>query len=98
MSSTTYLGIPREQIQWYPIIELSKCPGCKLCIEVCEGAAHDVYEFDDSSKKPIVAKPTHCLVGCKACGRVCPTKAITFPSRDELKQMLRDLRKKYKLK
>ncbi|MDH5459593.1 MAG: ferredoxin family protein [Candidatus Bathyarchaeota archaeon] len=98
MSSATYLGIPREQIQWYPIIDLSKCPGCKLCIEVCEGAGHDVYEFDGSSKKPIVAKPTHCLVGCKACGRVCPTKAITFPSRDELKQMLRDLRKKYTLK
>jgi NAD-dependent dihydropyrimidine dehydrogenase PreA subunit len=96
MSSSTYLGIPRQEIKWYPMIDLSKCTGCKLCIKVCEGAGHDVYSFDETSKKPIVAKPNHCLVGCKACGRVCPTEAITFLSKDELKQMLRDLREKYK--
>lgn len=96
MSSATYLGIPREEIKWYPLIDFSKCNGCKLCIQVCEGAGHDVYGFDEVTKKPIVAKPTHCLVGCKACGRVCPFEVITFPSKDELKQILIELRQKYK--
>jgi NAD-dependent dihydropyrimidine dehydrogenase PreA subunit len=96
MSSSTYLGIPRQEIKWYPLVDLSKCTGCKLCINACEGAGHDVYSFDENSKKPVVVKPTHCLVGCRACGRVCPTEAITFPSKDELRQMLRNLREKYR--
>jgi NAD-dependent dihydropyrimidine dehydrogenase PreA subunit len=98
VSSATYLGIPREEIKWCPKIDFSKCNGCKMCIQVCEGAGHDVYGFDEENRKPIVAKPTNCLVGCKACGRVCPFEAITFPSKDELKQMLTELRGKYKSK
>jgi NAD-dependent dihydropyrimidine dehydrogenase PreA subunit len=95
-SSTMYLGIPREEIKWYPTIDFSKCNGCKLCTQVCSGAGHDVYGFDERNQRPIVAKPAHCLVGCKACGRVCPFEAITFPSKDELKQRLIELREKYK--
>jgi len=45
--------------------------------------------------KAVVVRPYDCLVGCESCRPRCPVGAISFPSRQELKQMLRELREKY---
>jgi len=33
-------------------------------------------------RKSVVANPYNCMVGCSTCGVVCPSQAISFPSRD----------------
>jgi len=90
MAEKTYLGLPRNEIHWYPKIDYNVCTNCGLCLENC---AHNVYRRE--SEKVVVAQPYECLVGCESCRHRCPVGAISFPTRDEPKQMLRTLRKKY---
>lgn len=93
-SEETYLGIPRREIPWYPRIDYESCIGCLTCVKNCP---HDVYRTDEDSVKPIVANPYNCVVGCSSCAKLCPSEAIKFPSREELKDILRKLREKYNL-
>jgi len=86
----TYVGLPRNEIAWFPTINLERCDGCGDCIRHCK---HDVFAV--VNEKPFVAKPENCVVGCKACGWVCPIGAIVHPSKDKLKEMLRQARAKY---
>lgn len=90
MGEETYSGLPRGEIDWYPRIDYELCNGCGVCVKFC----HDnVYE--KQGDKVIIARPYDCLVGCESCRPRCPTGAISFPSRAELKRILRTLRKKY---
>jgi NAD-dependent dihydropyrimidine dehydrogenase PreA subunit/ACT domain-containing protein len=84
--SKTWHGIPREQIPWYPSVNEEKCIGCGLCFVTC---GRNVYEIRD--KKAKVAHPYNCLVGCTTCETVCPTGAISFPS----KEMIQKIEKEY---
>ena len=87
-----YLGIPRQLIPWFPTIDAENCVGCKECIKFC----HDsVYLFEDTSHKVVVSHPWHCQVYCQSCTHACPKDAITFPERRELKEAIRELRKRY---
>jgi NAD-dependent dihydropyrimidine dehydrogenase PreA subunit len=86
----TYVGIPRKEIVWFPTVNLEHCDGCGECIRYCQ---HDVFTV--VSGKPVVAKPENCVVGCKACGWVCPTGAIKHPPKDSLREMLKQARTKY---
>ena len=45
------------------------------------------------NKKPVVAKPYNCLVGCQTCANLCPVGAIEFPD----PQMVRDAARKYRI-
>jgi len=45
--------------------------------------------------KVVVKNPYNCVIGCQGCQKVCEQDAISFPSRDWLKQRLRELREKY---
>jgi len=85
-----YLGIPRREIAWYPRIDYELCANCGLCLKFCQ---HNVYAKE--GEKVVVAQPYNCVVGCQSCGPKCPKGAIKFPSRTDLKQMLRTLRAKY---
>jgi len=87
-----YLGIPRQMIPWYPIIDAEKCVGCKECIKFC----HDtVYAVDEEKRKVYVEDPWHCQVYCQSCTHACNKDAITFPDRREVKATIRNLREKY---
>lgn len=90
--SNTYFGIPREKIKWFPTIDYDKCTGCLTCVNHCP---HEVYKVYGNPPKPKVVNPYNCLVGCEACARICPSGAISFPSREELKSSLRRLRQEY---
>lgn len=59
-----YLGIPREKIPWYPVINPDLCTNCGACINFC---ANEVFSPGDSS--PEVINPMNCVVGCSACAR-----------------------------
>jgi CDP-4-dehydro-6-deoxyglucose reductase len=69
-------GIPREQIQWNPSIIEDACIGCGTCVTGCNRL---VYRFDFERKKPVVADPLNCMVGCTTCANTCPAHAIVFP-------------------
>ena len=86
----TWKGVPREEIDWHPSIDESKCTGCGMCITSC---GREVFDFDAVKKKAIVARPLQCLVGCTSCEAWCVFDAISFPD----KQYVRDVIKKNKI-
>jgi len=90
MTEKTYLGLPRNEIPWYPKIDYNLCTNCGLCLEKCD---HKVYS--KQGDKVVVAQPYECLVGCESCRPRCPVGAISFPTRAELRQVLKTLREKY---
>ncbi len=59
---------------WYPIINYNKCIGCMQCFNFCP---HGVFE-KGADGKPKVVHPESCVEFCKACGKICDQKAITF--------------------
>ena len=79
LSATTWHGIPRTEIPWYPVITADKCIGCELCYVSC---GREVFEYDGLQRKAVVERKFNCMVGCSTCSTVCPTEAITFPGRD----------------
>lgn len=87
-----YHGIPREEIPWFPTINLELCSKCGKCFEFCH---RDVYTFDDG---PRVTNPHRCIVSCTGCMALCPDKAISFPTLVELRESLNVLRTKYELR
>ncbi len=81
-------GIPREQIPWFPSIDEETCVGCKLCVEFCLNA---VLEFDQVTEKARVVAPLNCVVECKACAKLCPVNAISFPNEEEFTAFIREI-------
>jgi len=69
-------SVPRESIEWHPMVDEAACIGCGTCVTGCSRL---VYRFDYESKKSVVADPLNCMVGCTTCANTCPTHAIHFP-------------------
>lgn len=82
-------GIPREKIPWFPTINEEKCIGCKLCFVTC---GRNVFDYDFKKNKPSVANPYHCMVGCSTCATICPSGAISFPSRKIIEDVEREFK------
>jgi len=90
---STYTGLPRKEIDWFPRIDYSKCKPeeCNYhCIRFCPFGV-----FENNNGKAEVKNPYECNVGDESCKFQCPFGAISFPTREELKQMLRKVREKY---
>jgi NAD-dependent dihydropyrimidine dehydrogenase PreA subunit len=56
-----------------PIIDLTKCNGCGVCIERCPTGALAMQ-----SERPFMARPDLCSY-CATCEDACPTGAIGLP-------------------
>ena len=87
-----YLGIPRKLIPWFPSIDENKCNGCKICMNYDK---HQVFAYDESKKKVYVANPYSCEVYCQGCQFQCPKDAISFPDKNQIKEIFKELRKQY---
>lgn len=87
-----YLGIPRKLIPWFPKIDESKCKGCQVCVGACK---HGVFSYDENKKKSFVANPYYCEVYCQSCQFQCPQEAISFPDKNQVKELFKELRKQY---
>lgn len=83
-------GIPREEIDWHPIIDENKCVGCGMCVTSC---GRNVFDFNIETKKAVVSRPLQCMVGCTSCEVWCIYNAIRFPD----KQIVRDFIKNKKI-
>lgn len=81
----TWRGIPREQVPWFPMLDETLCDGCDKCLDFC---AQGVYAKQDCGVL-YVQQPLNCIVGCDACARLCPHRAIAFPPRTILRTLAR---------
>jgi len=77
-------GFPREEIDWFPTIDSTKCVKCGMCMNCGKKV------FDWTEKGAVVARPYDCLVGCSTCSNLCLGNAITFPDI----QIVRDVYKR----
>jgi len=59
-----------------PIINKSKCTGCRECKKVCPV---NVFIMSKKTRKAIAKRWQDCL-GCESCVEVCPTSAIRIKS------------------
>lgn len=85
-SKAVWHDVPREEIQWHPMIENELCIGCGLCVLGCSAS---VYAFDFERKKPVVIAPSNCKVGCVTCANTCPVHAISFPPLSYLHKIIK---------
>lgn len=73
-------GIDRKKIDWYPVIDESKCIGCSLCVTTCN---RKVYKYDYEKRKSKVVNPYNCMVACQTCANLCPAGVISFVKENE---------------
>jgi NAD-dependent dihydropyrimidine dehydrogenase PreA subunit len=78
-------GIPRQDIPWYPTVDLQACIGCELCYVTC---GRGVYALKDW--KAVATQPYACMVGCTTGALVCHTDAIHFPEREVVRRVERE--------
>ncbi len=76
-------GVDRNQINWHPTVDESKCIGCGMCVTTC---GRGVYKFDYENRKSKVVNPNNCMVACQTCANLCPAKAITFAENDATRE------------
>jgi len=91
MSDETFMGVPRNKIDWYPTIDYDKCNGCLDCIKFCP---HKVFEVNETAEHKITVKnPTNCVVFCRACSKACGLDAIEFQNKNETTAHIKAVRK-----
>ena len=58
------------------VVDLNKCNGDSVCVDVCPVAVFELQEAKGSEgKKSVVINNDACIV-CRACEVQCPTQAI----------------------
>jgi NAD-dependent dihydropyrimidine dehydrogenase PreA subunit len=92
MSESTFHGVPRSNIPWYPTINYGKCISCGKCLTYCK---HGVYGLEEKQGKkvPFVKNADNCIVYCNGCDSICPSGAISHPSKLETGRIISKLRK-----
>ena len=87
LSTNTWHGIPRTEIDWNPTIIADRCVGCGLCATSC---GRGVYAFDYVANRPEVVAPEMCMVGCTTCATICTQDAIEFPSQGYIRHLIKE--------
>ena len=91
LSKTLWHGVPRTDIPWHPTVDVDTCIGCELCFVTCGREVYAIEtQADGKHQKAVVENPYNCMVGCSTCAMVCPTQAISFPTRDVVWQVERE--------
>ena len=74
------LLVPREDVEWFPVIDSSLCNGCGDCQELCKPGVFSLGEPEGVKRpKMIVSKPYNCVVLCSRCHPQCTSGAISLP-------------------
>jgi len=91
MSESSFMGVPRDRIDWSPRIDFAKCNYCMECVEFCPHKVFEVHE--EEAQKFVVKNPNNCVVFCRACGKTCGVDAISFPDKSETTAHIKAIRK-----
>lgn len=70
----------KQGFQWHPVIDESKCIGCRSCINTC---GKDCLGFDEIRMVAYVKAPFDCIPEFRTCEARCPAGAISFPDEEE---------------
>ena len=89
--SKKYHGVVRNKIPWGPRVDYEKCTNCETCFKYCKLGVYTIKE-EQGKNKPIVSYPNNCVVFCTGCENQCPTGAITFPSKQETRELIKKLK------
>lgn len=91
MSESSFMGVPRDKIDWSPRIDFNKCNYCMECVKFCP---HNVFEVRENEiQKLIVKNPNNCVVFCRACSKACGPDAIDFPEKKATTDHIKEIRK-----
>jgi len=91
MSETTFMGVPRDKIDWSPRIDYAKCNYCMDCVKFCP---HQVYEVRETEERKLIVKnPVNCVVFCRACSKTCGLDALSFPEKNDTIVKIKTIRK-----
>jgi NAD-dependent dihydropyrimidine dehydrogenase PreA subunit len=92
MNEETYMGVPRNKIPWYPIIDSEKCNQCDgdpQCLRFCP---HGVFEHNKDKNEFYVKNKYNCVVFCRSCLKVCAVEALIFPEKKEILKLIKNIR------
>jgi NAD-dependent dihydropyrimidine dehydrogenase PreA subunit len=80
---------PREEIAWFPTIDVESCNGCGECADLCKPGVFELGPPDPSGilrPRMRVVNPYNCIVLCTRCLPVCPSGAITLPGKEDFER------------
>jgi NAD-dependent dihydropyrimidine dehydrogenase PreA subunit len=92
MTEETYHGVPRNKIPWGPTIDYDKCISCGKCVDYCHVEVF-AFEEKEGKKRSVVKNYNNCVVLCTGCEEQCPAGAITHPSMEKTRKVIRKLQK-----
>jgi NAD-dependent dihydropyrimidine dehydrogenase PreA subunit len=90
MSEETFEGIPRSKIPWNPKIDYEKCVSCGKCVDFCHMNAFKLEE--KNGIRTTVVNPNLCVVFCRGCEDICPANAISHPTEEATKKIIKKLK------
>ena len=85
----TFMGVPRDKIDWCPTIDYEICNFCMECFDFCP---HDVFSKSEEQKL-YIKNPDNCVVFCRACSKTCNEDALTFPEKTIVIEKIKITRK-----
>lgn len=59
---------------WYPVIDYELCIECGSCTNKCQKGVYNLKK----APTPVVIKPDNCVHGCRGCGNLCNSNAISY--------------------
>jgi NAD-dependent dihydropyrimidine dehydrogenase PreA subunit len=59
------------------------------CDDFCP---HHVFERRESNPRLVVAGPNNCVVFCRACSKTCGPDAISFPEKNDIIALIKQIR------
>lgn len=78
--------VPREKVSWFPTVIYDACIHDRECINFFKNNA---FDWNEALDVPEVVNPYNCVLGCDSWKQICPSEAISFPSREELRAVIR---------
>lgn len=89
---STFMGVAREKIPWWPRVDSEKCDGCSGEYDCLKFCPHQVYKPLTNPAKISVENRYNCVVFCQACKKMCPKDAISFPQKAEMLRIIKEER------
>lgn len=89
---STFMGVAREKIPWWPNIDASKCDGCSGEFDCLKFCPHQVYKPSADSRLIEVENKFNCVVFCRACQKMCPKDALSFPNKSDILKTIKEAR------